>query len=136
MSTQRNAALRETPQPENRRLVRVVDAIAEACAQEMRRDEKVFVFGLDVDDHKSIQGSTAGLLKEFGPQRLFGTPLSEDAMTGIAVGAAMAGKTVHVSVVGDHNSARSTPDATSAGAVVEPPPVASTVPSGSTVSEW
>ncbi len=84
--------------PHNR-LIRYVDAIAEACAQEMERDERVFVFGLDVDDHKAIQGSTAGLLKRFGPERCFGTPLSEDAMTGIAIGAAMAGyRPVHVHI--------------------------------------
>ena len=57
----------------------------------MERDQRVFVFGLDVDDHKAIQGSTRGLVEEFGPERVFGTPLSEDAMTGVAIGAAMAG---------------------------------------------
>jgi pyruvate dehydrogenase E1 component beta subunit len=83
----------------NKRLIRYVDAIAEACAQEMERDERVFVFGLDVDDHKAIQGSTAGLLEKFGPERCFGTPLSEDAMTGVAIGAAMAGyRPVHVHI--------------------------------------
>jgi pyruvate dehydrogenase E1 component beta subunit len=86
-------------QPVAGRLTKYVTAIAEACAQEMERDDKVFVFGLDVDDHKAIQGSTAGLLAKFGPERLFGTPLSEDAMTGIAVGAAMAGyRPVHVHI--------------------------------------
>jgi pyruvate dehydrogenase E1 component beta subunit len=81
------------------RLIRVVDAIAEATRQEMERDERVFVFGLDVDDHKSIQGSTAGLLEQFGPDRCFGTPLSEDAMTGVAIGAAMAGyRPIHVHI--------------------------------------
>lgn len=86
-------------QPENARLVKFVDAIAEATRQEMERDERVFIFGLDVDDHKSIQGSTAGLLKQFGPERCFGTPLSEDAMTGVAIGAAMAGfRPIHVHI--------------------------------------
>jgi len=81
------------------RLLRYVDALREAFAQEMERDESVFVFGLDVDDHKSIQGSTAGLLKQFGPERVFTTPLSEDAMTGVAIGAAMAGmRPVHVHI--------------------------------------
>jgi pyruvate dehydrogenase E1 component beta subunit len=84
---------------DNLRLIRYVDALAEATAQEMERDEKVFLFGLDVDDHKAIQGSTAGLLERFGPERVFGTPLSEDAMTGIAVGAAMAGyRPIHVHI--------------------------------------
>lgn len=86
-------------QTSNKRLIRYVDAIAEACAQEMERDERVFVFGLDVDDHKAIQGSTGGLVEKFGPERCFGTPLSEDAMTGIAIGAAMAGyRPVHVHI--------------------------------------
>lgn len=74
-------------------------AIASGLAYEMRRNDKVFVFGLDVDDHKAIQGSTKGLLEEFGPERIFGTPLSEDAMTGVAIGAAMMGfRPVHVHI--------------------------------------
>src|ERR1700760_4120197 len=101
MSMLHNTAMK-TPIQENtnnQRLIRYVDAIAEECAQEMERDEKVFVFGLDVDDHKAIQGSTAGLVEKFGPDRCFGTPLSEDAMTGLAIGAAMAGyRPVHVHI--------------------------------------
>lgn len=85
--------------PNKQRLLKYVDAIAEATTQEMERDSRVFLFGLDVDDHKAIQGSTKGLLEKFGPTRCFGTPLSEDAMTGIAVGAAMAGmRPVHVHI--------------------------------------
>jgi acetoin:2,6-dichlorophenolindophenol oxidoreductase subunit beta len=65
----------------------------------MERDPKVFVFGLDVDDHKAIQGSTRGLVQQFGPERVFTTPLSEDAMTGVAIGAAMAGmRPIHVHI--------------------------------------
>jgi pyruvate/2-oxoglutarate/acetoin dehydrogenase E1 component len=83
----------------NQRLLTYVDALREAVAQEMQRDPRVFVFGLDVDDHKAIQGSTRGLVDVFGPERVFGTPLSEDAMTGVAIGAAMAGmRPVHVHV--------------------------------------
>jgi pyruvate/2-oxoglutarate/acetoin dehydrogenase E1 component len=83
----------------NARLLTYVDALREAVAQEMRRDPRVFVFGLDVDDHKAIQGSTRGLVEEFGPARVFGTPLSEDAMTGVAIGAAMAGmRPIHVHI--------------------------------------
>src|SRR6202022_2527878 len=59
----------------------------------------VFGFGLDTDDHKAIQGSTRGLAEEFGRERVFGTPLSEDAMTGVAIGAAMAGmRPIHVHI--------------------------------------
>lgn len=83
----------------NQRVLTYVEAVREALAQEMRRDPTVFLFGLDVDDHKAIQGSTRGLVQEFGPERLFTTPLSEDAMTGVAIGAAMAGmRPVHVHI--------------------------------------
>ena len=75
------------------------DALALALKHEMERDPSVFVFGLDVPDHKRIFGSTKGILEEFGPKRCFGTPLSEDAMTGIALGAAISGlKPVHVHI--------------------------------------
>src|SRR5512146_1263853 len=91
MSTQSNGT--------GERLVRYVDALREAVDQEMERDPSVFVFGLDVDDHKAIQGSTRGLVQKYGPDRVFTTPLSEDAMTGIAVGAAMAGmRPIHVHI--------------------------------------
>ncbi len=78
------------------------DALAQAQADEMRADPNVFVFGLDVPDHKKIFGSTQGLLEEFGERRVFGTPLSEDAMTGMALGAAVSGlKPVHVHIRAD-----------------------------------
>ncbi len=81
------------------RLIRYVDALREAFEEEMTRDPKVFLFGLDVDDHKGIQGSTVGLQEKFGKDRVFGTPLSEDAMTGVAIGAAMAGyRPIHVHI--------------------------------------
>src|SRR5436309_5378028 len=81
------------------RLLRYVDALREAVAQEMELDPNVFVFGLDVDDHKAIQGSTRGLQQQFGRARVFNTPLSEDAMTGVAIGAAIAGlRPIHVHI--------------------------------------
>jgi pyruvate/2-oxoglutarate/acetoin dehydrogenase E1 component len=83
----------------SQRLLTYVDALREAVAQEMKRDPRVFLFGLDVDDHRAIQGSTRGLVEEFGSDRVFGTPLSEDAMTGVAIGAAMAGmRPIHVHI--------------------------------------
>src|SRR5215470_16905337 len=85
-----------SPRP---RLLTYVDALCEAVTQEMERDSSVFVMGLDVDDHKAIQGSTRGLQQRFGPGRVFTTPLSEDAMTGVAIGAAMAGmRPIHVHI--------------------------------------
>ena len=85
----REAGQDSGPQPG--RLLRYVDALREAVDQEMARDPSVFVMGLDVDDHKAIQGSTRGLVEAHGPGRVFTTPLSEDATTGMAIGAAMAG---------------------------------------------
>src|SRR5256885_6369527 len=73
------------------RTISYVDAIREATDLEMDRDESVIVFGLDVDDPKAIQGTTRDLAQKFGRSRVFGTPLSEDAMTGVAIGMAMAG---------------------------------------------
>ena len=81
------------------RTLSYVEALQEAVEQEMDRDEKVFVIGLNVDDHKGIQGTTQGLIDKFGPDRVMDTPLSEDAVTGICIGAAMAGmRPIHVHI--------------------------------------
>ena len=75
------------------------EAINEAMMQEMERDENVFVYGLDVPDHKRILGSTAGLVEKFGIDRCFSTPLSEDGMTGVGLGAAINGlRPIHIHV--------------------------------------
>lgn len=85
--------------PVAERSLSYVDAIREATELEMARDDAVIVFGLDVDDPKAIQGTTRGLLERFGPERIFGTPLSEDAMTGAAIGMAQAGlRPIHVHI--------------------------------------
>ncbi|MBA4063573.1 MAG: alpha-ketoacid dehydrogenase subunit beta [Isosphaera sp.] len=91
-------AARPTVRPVERTLS-FADAVREAADQEMARDENVVVFGLDVDDPKAIQGTTRGLPEKYGPGRVFGTPLSEDAMTGAAVGMALAGlRPIHVHI--------------------------------------
>ena len=78
------------------------EALNLALVKEMESDPDVFVFGLDVPDHKRIFGSTRGLVEKFGTERCFGTPLSEDAMTGVALGAAIAGlRPVHVHIRAD-----------------------------------
>lgn len=75
------------------------DGLSLATAKEMEADPSVFVFGLDVPDHKRIFGSTRGLPEKFGMRRSFGTPLSEDAMTGVALGAAISGlRPIHVHI--------------------------------------
>jgi pyruvate/2-oxoglutarate/acetoin dehydrogenase E1 component len=86
-----------TQQPS--RTLSYVEAVREATDLEMARDPAVVVFGLDVDDPKAIQGTTRGLMGKYGPERVFGTPLSEDAMTGAAVGMALAGlRPIHVHI--------------------------------------
>lgn len=72
-------------------------ALYEATRSEMERDPFVFVYGLGVDDPKGMYGTTLDLHKDFGPDRCFDTPLAEDAMTGIGIGAAIAGmRPIHI----------------------------------------
>jgi len=79
------------------RLLTYREAVRTALREEMVRDEGVFVYGLDVADHKGAFGTTLGLAGEFGSGRCFMTPLSEDAMTGFGLGAAINGlRPVHV----------------------------------------
>jgi pyruvate dehydrogenase E1 component beta subunit len=81
------------------RLCTYGDALREALAQEMQRDERVFLMGQGIDDFKGFYGTTTGLAEQFGGQRVFDTPLSEDAMTGVAIGAALAGmRPVHTHI--------------------------------------
>jgi pyruvate/2-oxoglutarate/acetoin dehydrogenase E1 component len=81
------------------REISFVEAIREATEQEMERDPRVVLYGLDVDDPKAIQGTTRGLLNKFGKERVFGTPLAEDAMTGVGIGMAFAGlRPIHVHI--------------------------------------
>ncbi|OGM10425.1 acetoin dehydrogenase, partial [Candidatus Woesebacteria bacterium RBG_13_34_9] len=67
------------------------DAICSAITAEMKRDISVFIYGIDVADHKRIYGTTKGLLEEFGEKRCFSTPLSEEALAGFGLGAAING---------------------------------------------
>jgi pyruvate/2-oxoglutarate/acetoin dehydrogenase E1 component/TPP-dependent pyruvate/acetoin dehydrogenase alpha subunit len=66
-------------------------AIQEALREEMRRDERVFIFGEDVGLYGGAYGATRGLIDEFGEWRVIDTPISEATIGGAAVGAAMAG---------------------------------------------
>jgi pyruvate dehydrogenase E1 component beta subunit len=67
------------------------EAIGEALREEMRRDERVFILGEDVAEAGGSFKVTEGLLAEFGPERIFDTPLSESAIVGAAVGASLMG---------------------------------------------
>lgn len=66
-----------------------IRAINEALAEELERDEKVFILGEDVQS--GTFGATARLVQKFGPDRIMDTPISETAIAGAAVGSAMTG---------------------------------------------
>jgi acetoin:2,6-dichlorophenolindophenol oxidoreductase subunit beta len=67
------------------------EPVQRALREEMRRDPADFDFGEDVAEAGGVFKATAGLLAEFGPRRIFDTPISESALAGVAVGAAMMG---------------------------------------------
>src|SRR6476659_1169932 len=67
------------------------EALRDALAEEMRRDESVFVMGEDVGVFQGAFKGTEGLLDEVGERRVRDTPISENSMVGMGVGSAMAG---------------------------------------------
>ncbi|MET9814686.1 MULTISPECIES: alpha-ketoacid dehydrogenase subunit beta [unclassified Streptomyces] len=67
------------------------EAVAEGIAREMRRDASVVCLGEDIGAAGGVFKTTTGLLKEFGPERVWDTPISEQAIVGAAMGAAMTG---------------------------------------------
>ncbi|MGZ8153968.1 MAG: alpha-ketoacid dehydrogenase subunit beta [Burkholderiales bacterium] len=67
------------------------DAVAAGIAQEMARDERVVFFGEDVAAAGGVFKATVGLLEQFGPKRVRDCPISEQAILGAAMGAAMTG---------------------------------------------
>jgi pyruvate dehydrogenase E1 component beta subunit len=67
------------------------EALRDAMAEEMRRDETVFVMGEEVAEYQGAYKVTQGLLQEFGPQRVVDTPITEHGFAGLGVGAALAG---------------------------------------------
>jgi pyruvate dehydrogenase E1 component beta subunit len=66
-------------------------AVNEALAEEMRRDDTVFIIGEDVAEAGTPFKVLAGLVEEFGPERVLDSPISEPGITGLGVGAAMTG---------------------------------------------
>ena len=72
-------------------LISYSQAVRQALREEMQRDPKVFIIGEDVAGHGGAFGVTRGLLEEFGCERVINTPISEAAIAGSAVGAAVAG---------------------------------------------
>ncbi len=73
------------------REIKYVQAISEAEVQAMEKDSSIFLFGVGVADPSGIFGSTVEPRKKFGHARVFDTPMSENTLTGIGVGAALCG---------------------------------------------
>jgi pyruvate dehydrogenase E1 component beta subunit len=71
--------------------VTIREALRDAMAEEMRRDDDVFVMGEEVAEYQGAYKVTQGLLQEFGARRVIDTPITEHGFAGIGVGAAMAG---------------------------------------------
>jgi pyruvate dehydrogenase E1 component beta subunit len=71
--------------------VTVREALRDAMAEEMRRDERVFVMGEEVGEYQGAYKVTQGLLDEFGDRRVVDTPITEYGFAGIGTGAAMGG---------------------------------------------
>jgi len=69
--------------------VKYMDALTEALREEMHRDDRVFLLGEDI--RVSNLGITAGLAEEFGTERVVDTPIHENALVGVAMGAALEG---------------------------------------------
>ncbi len=69
----------------------VREALRDAMAEEMRRDDNVFVMGEEVAEYQGAYKVTQGLLQEFGARRVIDTPITEHGFAGVGVGAAMAG---------------------------------------------
>jgi len=73
------------------REITYLEAVREAMSQEMRGNPDVFIMGEDIGVYGGAFGVTRGMIEEFGPERVRNTPISEAAIAGAAVGAAMTG---------------------------------------------
>ena len=72
-------------------MITYIEAIRQALWEEMEQDERVFLIGQDIGIYGGAFRATAGLLDRFGPERVIDSPISESAMVGTAIGAAMMG---------------------------------------------
>ena len=81
----------DIPDGTNMATVSVREALRDAMAEEMRRDERVFIMGEEVAQYQGAYKVTQGLLDEFGPKRVIDTPITEYGFAGIGAGAAMGG---------------------------------------------
>lgn len=73
-------------------IISYIEAVTQALREELERDENVFIFGEDVGVRGGVFRATNGLIDEFGEKRVIDTPLTESAIAGVGIGAAMYGK--------------------------------------------
>ena len=87
------ATVQDPAIPEGTEFVKttVREALRDAMAEEMRKDERVFVMGEEVAEYQGAYKVTQGLLQEFGARRVIDTPITEHGFAGVGVGAAMSG---------------------------------------------
>ena len=76
---------------QNNNYITMRQSLRDAMAEEMRKNDKVFVIGEEVGEYQGAYKVTEGLLKEFGDKRIFDTPISEQGFTGVAIGSAFKG---------------------------------------------
>ncbi len=87
------------PTATGQREITYLQAVNEALMSEMERDPNVFVAGIDLAARGDVFGTTRGILPRFGPERILDTPISENAIAGLAIGAALQGLRPVVSVM-------------------------------------
>ena len=81
----------EVPEGTPMKTLTVREALRDGMAEEMRKDDRVFIMGEEVAQYQGAYKITQGMLDEFGPKRVIDTPITEHGFTGLAAGAAMAG---------------------------------------------
>ncbi|MBA2920088.1 pyruvate dehydrogenase complex E1 component subunit beta [Sphingomonas sp. MAH-20] len=88
-----DATVAEAEVPAGTEMVRttVREALRDGMAEEMRKDERIFVMGEEVAEYQGAYKVTQGLLDEFGPKRVIDTPITEYGFAGVGTGAAMGG---------------------------------------------
>ena len=91
--TEKSVVLRDPSIPAGTQMVSTTirDALRDAMAEEMRRDETVFLMGEEVAEYQGAYKVSRGLLEEFGPRRVIDTPITEHGFAGVGVGAAFGG---------------------------------------------
>ncbi|KFG90832.1 Pyruvate dehydrogenase subunit beta [Sphingobium herbicidovorans NBRC 16415] len=93
LASEAKASVADPDLPEGTEYVKttVREALRDAMAEEMRRDERVFVMGEEVAEYQGAYKVTQGLLEEFGDRRVIDTPITEYGFAGVGTGAAMGG---------------------------------------------